>query len=195
MDNKVKNVLLLVLVIGLVGMTSAYALLSTQFNINSTAKVTGATWDVHFDNLQDPTVTGTFNTARATDAAEAPASISGLTTINNLHATFNEPGGSVSYEFDVVNGGTLNAELVSFTKPEPTCTINGTTDASFCSNYITYTLVQKNGSAIANGHTLAANSTQTWVLTISSSLDQAHWPANDVTVSGMNISFSFQQAQ
>lgn len=204
MDNKVKNVLLLVLVIGLVGMTSAYALLSTSFQINSTAKVTGATWDVHFANLKQPSVSGNFNRARATDAATNPAEITGSTTIHNLYAEFNEPGGSVSYEFDVVNAGTLDAKLVNWTKSNPTCTgldttQNANANADFCSSYISYSLTRKSDSSTVSANDTLGKAvsgtptTETWVLTITSTLDQAHWPANDVTISNMDITFDFQQ--
>ena len=47
-SNKKKNTLLLILVVGIVTMTIAYAALSTTLQINSSATVKGGTWEVRF---------------------------------------------------------------------------------------------------------------------------------------------------
>ena len=48
MNNKIQNIVLGVLAVGLIGITIAYASLSQNLTINGTAKVAAATWDVHF---------------------------------------------------------------------------------------------------------------------------------------------------
>ena len=58
MNNKVQNIVLGVLAVGLIGITVAYASLSQQWTINGTAKVAAATWDIHFESMNAGTATG-----------------------------------------------------------------------------------------------------------------------------------------
>ena len=131
MDNKVKNVLLIVLIIGLVGMTSAYALLSQNLEISSTAEVVGSNWDIHFESLtQDDQSTGTVAT---------PAELDSSTVISGLKASFKLPGEYVAYTFDISNAGDIEAIIESVSEPTITCTPEGADATLVCEN-VTYSL-------------------------------------------------------
>ena len=122
MDNKVKNVLLLVLVIGLVGMTSAYALLSQNLQISSSATVTGGSWDVYIDNLSGPTYySSTYGDTSASTGATGTAAANvtktptvKATSISGIEVSFSKPGTVVQYQFRIVNAGTIDAKLDSY---------------------------------------------------------------------------------
>ena len=88
-----------------------YSYISTSLNINGTANVTAASWDVHFDNL---------NVTDGSVTAETEADITSDTTVE-FAATLEEPGDYYEFTVDVVNSGTMDAMIDGFTiSPELT---------------------------------------------------------------------------
>ena len=122
MNNKVKNILLLVLAIGLIAMTGAYALLSQNLSIRSTGTLKGASWDIHIEDLTGPSYkvgssasTSELSGATATDAVNVIKTPTAKTTsLSGFVVQFTKPNASVSYTFDLVNAGTLDAKLDSY---------------------------------------------------------------------------------
>ena len=130
MNQKKKNILLGVLIIGVISMSVAFAALSTNLSISGSASIPTTSWNIHFannhDSTQSPHQDGTVNRGTITGVQFAATSITGFT------ATLYQPNDEVVYEFDIVNEGTIDAQLDSFTK---TLTCN----TSNCS-MITYTI-------------------------------------------------------
>lgn len=119
MSEKSKNILLGVLIVGLVSMTVAYAALSTTLTIGGTASVDNAKWDVHFESWAqtsnvDSLVAGQQNTASQVQAPTQTADK--VTKIDGLQVSLKQPGDVIKYTFDIVNDGTIDAKLSSFTK-------------------------------------------------------------------------------
>lgn len=147
-NNRVKNVLLIVLTIGFVTMTVAYATFTSQLIIrDNEIALNNATWDIHFENgrptreiggaqvVQEPTLTSTL--------------------ISGLRANFNGVGDGVVYDFDIKNAGTLNAVLSSVTKTTPVCTSANTVEANNVCQNIEYKLVYKDtGNEVSIGDKL-----------------------------------------
>lgn len=132
MQEKTKNVLLVVLVVGLVSMTVAYAALSTTLTINSTAKIAASKWDIRFANISSASISNTQ--AGVTGTAEqvaAPQLSDNDTTISTFSVKFKQPGDKISYTFDIQNQGDLNAKLTSFTKGDVKIGGNITTDVLY----------------------------------------------------------------
>ena len=206
-NEKQKNILLAILVIGIVTITVAYAALSTTLTIKSAATVKGGTWDVHFAN---GSVNGTPTSAPASGRSVYFDGIPSLTTtvIQNLEVVLTQPGDSATYTFDIVNGGSIDARLSSITLPmTPTCTSESATAAAdiakVCTNggisrTLKYTTaptysgnISSSGNQIVAGANVAANDvipagqTVTVDLTISyaNSTDSTNYPTNDVAVS------------
>ena len=102
-QRKIKSIAVVALVVAVLGLTVAFAALSQTLTINGTANVNTATWDVHFANLTGPDITGTgkSNSEPTLDA----------TTIDNVNMSVTKPGDSVTYYFDIVNAGTIDAIL------------------------------------------------------------------------------------
>ncbi|MBR4618255.1 MAG: hypothetical protein IKO49_03020 [Bacilli bacterium] len=183
--NKSKSALIAILVVGLVTMTVVYAALSTTLTISNSATVAATKWDVHFDNLQ----MASGNTATVATGKEAK--ISGPTSITGLEATFVKPGDSVSYTFDIVNGGDINAKLTSYTLGTPSC--SGDT-ANFCKNNITYTLTYGTGNtAFAQNQVINAGQTINAKLTITLKNTVTAMPTTALTVSGLSATFVYSQ--
>ena len=164
MGSKVQNIILGVLAVGLIGLTVAYALLTQQLKIESTATVKAGTWDIHFENLSS-SLTGKAALADTNKLAIS----SNSTTISGSVGVLSVPGDSIVYTFDIVNKGNIPAILSAAPViSTPTCTSTDTVSATnICANDLVYTLTYVDGSQINNGDTLAAGETKKAKLTLS----------------------------
>ena len=178
MNNKVQNILLGVLAVGLIGITVAYATLSQQLKINGTAKVASAKWDVHFANM---------STGAKTGYAE-------IATTGTLKA----PGDSITYTFDVTNAGSINAKITGInpTTPGKTCapaTTGGSSSAAttVC-NGITYTIQYTvGGKNLAVGDTLTAGETKQITMKVAKTDNTL--ASEDVTVTATPMTITYSQ--
>ena len=106
MNKKVKNILLIILLLVVLGMTIGYAALTQVLNINGTANIT-ASWDIKITNIAEGTLSGA--------TSKTAAIVSG----DKLSATFDVdllyPGASATYIITVQNSGTIDAKLESIT--------------------------------------------------------------------------------
>ena len=106
MNKKVKNILIIILFLIIIGMAVGYAALAQLLTINGTANIS-ASWDIKISNITE----GTMNGAVSKTAA--------LVAGDKLSATFDVdlqyPGASASYIITVQNAGTINAILESVT--------------------------------------------------------------------------------
>ena len=106
-ERKVKVLSIAALLVAVLGLTVAFAALSQTLTINGSANVDTATWDVHFVKTSD----------KATEVEGAATftepTLSG-TAIENFSATLTKPGDSVTYYFDIVNNGTVDAVVSSY---------------------------------------------------------------------------------
>ena len=130
MDNKKRNILLGVLILGVISMTVAFAALSTTLSINGTASLPATSWNIHFangvDNTPNTHANGKVNKGTITGLQFA------ATSISNFTATLYQPNDEVVYNFNIVNEGTIAGQLDNFTK---TITCN-----SASCDMITYTI-------------------------------------------------------
>ena len=116
MNNNTKNILLGVLIVGLVGMTIAYAALSTRLQISGTVSVPEATWDIQLSNLtRVNNVASTIANQQNTANGPASVAVSNGTSISGLDVTFYQPGDKIQYSFTISNLGSIDAKLSNFT--------------------------------------------------------------------------------
>ena len=149
MNNKVQNVLLGVLALGLIGITVAYAALTQQLKIEGTAKVASSKWDVHF---------GTVSAGNAQGYATAGTlAKTGETTIAGDIGTLKAPGDSITYTFDIENAGDINAIIDTVTGGQSvTCTSATQSVADAVCKDLTYSIKYTDGNTtIAKGDQLA----------------------------------------
>ena len=104
-----KNNIMLILGILLIGLivTIGYAALQANLEINGTAHLGSATWDVYFDNIR---LYGTGNVTPTT----APYISDDLTEVSYA-VDISNPGDKYEFLVDIVNGGSIDAVLSSHT--------------------------------------------------------------------------------
>lgn len=154
-----------------------YSYISTSLNINGTANVTAASWDVHFTNL---------NVTDGSVTATTPASITGDTTVE-FAATLDEPNDFYEFTVDVVNDGTMNAMIDNFSI-SPTLT---TAQAK----YLEYTVSYSSGLSLTNKQELLAGATETIKVRFSyiENSDKTNYPTEDQEFT-INFSVDYTQA-
>ena len=140
MDNVKKSFLIIALVIGIIAITVAFATLSTRLSISGTASVPDVSWNIHFQNwtpdTQNKVTVGTNeqdNTAEYPSVSQLEQSLTpNVTLVEGLNVTLKQPGDYAKYKFQIINEGTIDAELNSFSAPM-TCT-----SGSGCDDVINY---------------------------------------------------------
>lgn len=192
MNNKIQNIVLGVLAVGLIGITVAYASLSQNLTINGTAKVAAATWDVHFEGMNAGTATGYATLPTTGKLAASGTSVSG--NIGTLKA----PGDTITYTFNVKNAGSINAKISSITAPNLTCapaTSGGsqTVANNVCAN-LTYTIeyTSESPKTIAVGNTLTAGASKNITLKIVNS-SNATLASEDIAVTASPMIINYVQ--
>lgn len=180
-----RNMLLIVLFVGLGVMTVAYAAFSTSLSIKSSAKVNNSKWDIHFANL-----TQVANSSGNTGTVISPPTIqNGATQITGLVADLKKPGDSVSYTFDIVNNGDINAKITSVSIATPNCGAN----TSACSKMEYSVKYTSSGLTPAVGNTLNKNSSVNATLTIKYKDNNPLTDSNDVSISGLDVTINYGQ--
>ncbi len=177
------------LVLSVIGISVGFAAMSTELNLNGSASVVPATWKIKFNNLSSPAITG------AATVVTAPT-ITSDTHIGNYEVQLSKPGDEVVYTFDVVNNGSIDAELNTYTFATPTITGTGTaaaSDETIVSNNLVYTLTYADGSAIGVNDVLNHGETASLKLTVGYSATANSLPVNTVTITGMDVTFVYGQ--
>ena len=191
-DNKkvLYGLVALALVLSVVGISIGFAAMSTDLTINGSAEVVPASWDIKFKDLSSPTITGDA------EVTTAPT-ITSDTHIGNYAVKLTKPGDSVTYTFKVANDGTIDAKLTDFIKATPTFTGTGATasaDATIVQNNFEYTVTYSDDTAITkNTDELDAESYKTVKLVVGYKADATELPTNTVTISGLDVTFTYGQ--
>lgn len=106
-NRKIKTLSLVALIVAVLGLGVAFAALSSKLTINGSAKAQGGSWNIHFAKTLDMPTQTTGN-ASFTEPTLYDTSILGF------KATVTKPGDSVTYYFDIVNSGTVDALVDSY---------------------------------------------------------------------------------
>ena len=197
-NERTKNILLVALLVAVVTLTIAYAALSATLTVNGTAVVKGgaSNWKVEFVKKPATTCVASNYATVTTQPTINSTSFSGLV------ATFKSPGDKVTCTWNVENNGTIDAYLKTFTKPSSyEYAGTGTTktaDENIVKNHITYTLNYSGGGTITGGTSttgdpLNASQDRTLVLVLEFDPNVTALPTADVTVTGFNTSFLYEQ--
>ncbi len=153
-----------------------YSYISTNLNIDGTANVTAANWDVHFANL---------NVTEGSITATTPASITSDTTVE-FAATLENPGDFYEFTVDAVNSGTMDAMIDSFSI-NPTLT----TDQK---KYLEYTVTYLDGTELVNKQALRQGTSEIIKVRFSyiENEDKTNYPTED---QNFTISFNIDYSQ
>lgn len=191
MENKtLKTLAITALVVAVGGLTLGYAALTQSLSINTSAKVqnSATSWKIKFNNPSAGAITG--------DAVKGSINVTD-TDVTVSDIVLKAPGDSVTYTFDVVNSGQIDAELTTFTLKNPTVTGTGGTkdaDEALVNGKYTYTLTYTDGGApVAQGDTLDAGATKNITLKIVFDAGVEQLPTADVTISDLGASLIYTQ--
>ena len=140
-------------------MTIAFAALSTTLRIGGTASVPGTTWNIHFQNWAvDTASTVTVgsniqqNTAVYPSVNELQMSLKpNVTKVENLNVTLYQPGDYAKYTFQIINEGTIDADLQNFSH-------NLTCASSDDCSHLSYTVECKDSNTINGNNVLIDHS-------------------------------------
>ena len=101
--NPKRSYIFMILFLSLVSLTVGYAFLTQSMAIEGVSQIVGATWDIHFENIQ-------IKSGSVTPTEEA--TITNPTTIT-FGVQLDNPGDFYEFNVDVVNAGTFNAMIES----------------------------------------------------------------------------------
>ena len=205
---KIKIISLCALLVAVLGLTVAFASLSQTLTINGNATVDTASWDIHFEK------TSGKETEVKGAATFTEPTLSG-TKIENFSATLTKPGDSVTYYFDIVNKGTVDAVVSSYDFPVAISECIRNKDAySYCMNFdlnsdgdidgfdkLTYITLFNNRLAYADtdesvrqGDTLNAGETKHMKLVIEYKDTATELPENNLTLTSSDpITITYEQ--
>ena len=177
-----KEILIAILIMGIISMSIVYANFTRRLQIESTATVNSSNWDIHFENLVKTSSDSSANVISPATISEAKTVISGL------DVELTKPGDYITYTFDVVNAGDLDAKLYSFVVSKPTCS----NDEAIC-NSISYTIKYSDGSDIKLSDTLKVNERKNITMTIRLDSSITNMPKGKVNISNINAIFDYMQ--
>ncbi len=174
------------LAIAICATTVAYAVLATTLTISGTVIKKGGSWDVHLENVQTlPSVgQGTFISG---------PTITGTTKEKlTFSANLFKPNDSVSFTFDIKNGGSVDAQLDGVNVKLGNVEQNFSNSESITNNDITYKLTYADGSLLQGfGQTILAGASKSLKLTLTYNNVNSIGPT-DVTMDVV-ATFNFSQ--
>lgn len=185
-SRKQKIIIMSIAVIAVIGLTVAFAAMSTMLTINGTATMDTAKWDIHFANLSEAKLDGFASVTTEPELEQ--------TKIGDYAVVLTRPGDSVTYTFDVVNEGSMDAELSTFTKNAPVCTspTGVTNDANIVCSNLRYTFkYTSNNEDVKVNDTLKAGETKN--ITLQLSYEGSTLPTAAVNITDLGITMVYSQ--
>ena len=174
-ERRTKALVVVVLLIVVVGLTIAFAALSTTLNINGTAYLDAAKWGIKFENLSEPVKVGTATTTGTAKIEEAKSA-----EITGINVSLSTPGDKVTYTVDLVNKGTINAKIDKIEK---------TVLTQEQQRYLTFKVADQNGKEVSEGDILSKGETRNLTITIEFIKDLTK---EDLPTSTSTISLSYK---
>ena len=172
MSHKTKNdyiyylCLCLIILVGIV-----YAVLQANLQINGTAKIGANTWDIHFDNVdinENSVPIGTGDSAATIDPT------------NNCKVDFivtlSLPGDFYEFTVDVVNAGTIDGMIETYT-------------LSDVPDYLTYSVTYSDGVELAQYQLLSAGSTETYKVKLEFKNDIEELPEGETLTTSFEVEY------
>lgn len=145
-------------------------------------------WSVRFKNLGEPILTGT------TKVEKDFVSKNNTTVLDGLDVTFSNPKDSITYTFDVVNDGNIDAKISNLVKLNPVCNsiVNNKEDEKYVCDNINYILTYTDSKKeVKVNDILNAKSKKN--LTLKIEYNANNLPVNTVKISELSIIIIYVQ--
>ncbi len=175
-EHKILLFIVLLLAIGV-----GYAFLTVNLKINGTASITDGRWNIHFENYQE-----TANSTISPTSGNAPVITGDTTTEISYTIDFHEPGDVYEFTIDIVNGGTMDASVISMNKNVKIGNLQQATIPDYLNYFVTYS----NGDPYTTPHTLAVNGTDSILVRVEFKRDITATQLSEV--SGKSLSFTLK---
>lgn len=180
--------ILFITCVSVIGISFTYASITSKLSIDGYASMNSMKWSVHFQNLSNANLKGT------TLEVNKPTLKNNSTSISDFEVEFMNINDGVSYTFDVINDGDLDAKISSIVIPKPVCTSTGDTayeDSSLICDNLSYSLTYLDGTEIQIGDTLEKGQSKSLVLKLE--YLGTKLPQNVVEISGLSIALIYVQ--
>ena len=191
-NDKFKNAILIVLAICLIGITVAYATLSQNLNINGVAKVSKTSWNIHFTNVLTPKAEGYAEGGKATLNSDS-------TVLTVSEGILKVPGDTITYVFDVINEGDLDAEVETVLTTIDSCKASDdTTDVTMYCDKIKYDLVyQDTKEAVKKNDQLLKGESKTLnlIITYDKNKELTSLPNTEIVLDNITSTINYTMIQ
>ncbi len=143
---------ILCIMVSIIAVSFAYASLTHTLKIKSAVlkaspyQFVDEKWEIVFKNISKAKINGHARELSSPDFNAA-------TSVANFEVVFTSPGDSISYTFDVVNQGTMDAAISDIQNYKPIC-IGSDRDCKSAKKYIKYKITYDDGSEIKIGDIL-----------------------------------------
>ena len=173
-----KDNIKILLIILILGLGIGYSYINSDLNINGTAQVNSANWDVHWANIQ---------VTNGSVSASSPT-ISNQTTVN-YSVVLNTPGDYYEFTVDAVNGGSIDAMIDTIDSK-----LNGATITEL-PDYLRYMVTYEDGVPLEANHQLLHNTAETYKVRIEykTNISVNQLPTTDQTLS-LQFTVTYRQA-
>jgi len=187
-NDKFKNAILIILAVCLIGITVAYATLSQNLNISGVAKVGKTSWNIHFTKVLTPKAEGYAEGGKATLNSDS-------TVLTVSEGILKVPGDTITYVFDVINEGDLDAEVETVLTTIDSCKASDDTiDVTMYCDKIKYDLVyQDTKEAVKKNDKLLKGESKTLnlIITYDKNKELTSLPNTEIVLSNITSTINY----
>ena len=191
-SEKTRNIILIVLAVCLIGITVAYATLSQNLNISGVAKVGKTSWNIHFTKVLTPKAEGYAEGGKATLNSDS-------TVLTVSEGILKVPGDTITYVFDVINEGDLDAEVETVLTTIDSCKASDdTTDVTMYCDKIKYDLVyQDTKEAVKKNDQLLKGESKTLnlIITYDKNKELTSLPNTEIVLDNITSTINYTMIQ
>ena len=191
-NDKFKNVILIILAICLIGITVAYATLSQNLDISGVARVGKTSWNIHFTKVLTPKAEGYAEGGKATLNSDS-------TVLTVSEGILKVPGDTITYVFDVINEGDLDAEVETVLTTIDSCKASdNTTDVTMYCDKIKYDLVyQDTKEEVKKKDQLLKGESKTLnlIITYDKNKELTSLPSTEIVLSNITSTINYTMIQ
>ncbi len=181
-QRRIKVLSLCAAIIAVIGLTVAFATLSTTLSVNGTSYLDAAKWGIKFENLSEPVSIGTATTTGTAKIEESKSA-----EITGINVSLSTPGDKVTYTVDLVNEGDINAKIDKIEKTALT---------EEQQKYLTFKVTDKDYNEVQEGDILSSGETKKLIITVEfiKDLTKEDLPTNVSTIT-LSYKLNFVQTE
>ena len=191
-NERTRNIILIILAVCLIGITVAYATLSQNLNISGVAKVGKTSWNIHFTKVLTPKAEGYAEGGKATLNSDS-------TVLTVSEGILKVPGDTITYVFDVINEGDLDAEVETVLTTIDSCKASDdTTDVTMYCDKIKYDLVyQDTKEAVKKNDQLLKGESKTLnlIITYDKNKELTSLPNTEIVLDNITSTINYTMIQ